>query len=85
MRGRTNTITTVSSKKTVSTSKRTVNGGGPPRLNSAGTRTSSGATSIIIGNNPHESNYLRPSKLITQVDGIFVYFKSFFSFFLSYL
>lgn len=72
MSGRTNTMTSVASKASISTSKR-IDGGNKPRLNSGGTRTSSGATSIIIGLHRQESNQPRPVKLITEVDRI--YFK----------
>ncbi|CAF4612401.1 unnamed protein product, partial [Rotaria sp. Silwood2] len=68
IRDRANTITTVTSKKTASTSKRLVGGVVQPRPISGTTRISSATTSIIVGMNRQQSNYLEPSKLITEVD-----------------
>ncbi|CAF3430854.1 unnamed protein product [Rotaria sp. Silwood1] len=68
IRDRTNTITTVTSKKTASTSKRLVGGGVQPRPISGTTRISSATTSIIVGMNPQQSNYPQPIKIITEVD-----------------
>jgi hypothetical protein len=69
MRGRTNTVTTTTSKTSVSTSKRL--GGGKQRTNSDATRASSGNTSVIVGFHPQELYHSQSLKQITEVDGIF--------------
>lgn len=72
MRDRTNTMTTVASKKTVSAVKRPggVGAVAQARQGSGGTRISSRNTSILIGMNAQQPTQIRPTKIITEVDGI---------------
>ncbi|CAF4740173.1 unnamed protein product [Rotaria socialis] len=71
MRDRANTMTTVTSKKTASTSKRLFisGGGGAQHIPTSGTtRLSSGMTSLTVGMNPLRTSNSRGTKIITEVD-----------------
>jgi hypothetical protein len=70
MRGRTNTLTTTTSKTAVATSKRGGDNVQPARPTSAETRASSSSVSIVVKGNAQESMHPQSLRIITEVDGI---------------
>ncbi|CAM4757580.1 unnamed protein product [Rotaria magnacalcarata] len=69
MRDRANTMTTVTSKKTASTSKRLFISGGAQHIPASGTtRLSSGTTSLTVATNLLKTSNSRGTKIITEVN-----------------